>query len=108
MDFVETEERKMLRKTVAGIAARYGHDYYVEKARSGEKASELWGALAEGGYVGVNLPTEYGGGGMGIAELALVCEECAAAGSPLLLLLVSAAISAGPARRVRDARPAAA
>ena len=92
MDFVETEERKMLRKTVAGIAARYGHDYYVEKARSGEKASELWGALAEGGYVGVNLPTEYGGGGMGIAELALVCEECAAAGSPLLLLLVSPAI----------------
>jgi len=37
MDFVETEERKMLRKTVAGIAARYGHDYYVEKARFGRE-----------------------------------------------------------------------
>ena len=92
MDFVETEDRLMLRKAVAGIASRFGHDYYVERARAGEKASELWEAMAEGGYLGVNLPAEYGGGGMGIAELAVVCEECAAVGSPLLLMLVSPAI----------------
>jgi len=41
MDFVETEERKMLRKTVPHRCS-VRHDYYVEKARSGEKASELW------------------------------------------------------------------
>jgi alkylation response protein AidB-like acyl-CoA dehydrogenase len=92
MDFVETEDRLMLRKAVAGIASRFGHDYYVERARAGEKASELWEAMAEGGYLGVNLPAEHGGGGMGIAELAVVCEECAAVGSPLLLMLVSPAI----------------
>jgi alkylation response protein AidB-like acyl-CoA dehydrogenase len=40
------------------------------------------------------VPEEYGGGGGGLVELAMVCEETAAQGAPILLLLVSAAISA--------------
>jgi alkylation response protein AidB-like acyl-CoA dehydrogenase len=44
------------------------------------------------GYLGVNLPEEYGGGGGGIAELSIVLEELGAAGSPLLMLVVSPAI----------------
>ena len=50
--------------------------------------------LGEQGFIGVNVPVEYGGGGGGLTELAIVCEELAAQGTPLLLLLVSAAISA--------------
>ncbi len=92
MDFAEDDERGLLREAVAGIAGKFGHGYYVEQARSGAKMTELWGALAEGGFVGVNIPAEHGGGGMGIAELAVVGEECAAAGVPLLVLLVSPAI----------------
>jgi len=42
--------------------------------------------------MGVNLPEEYGGGGMGILELSMVCEELAAMGCPLLLMIVSPAI----------------
>ena len=42
----------------------------------------------------MNVPEEYGGGGRGILELAIVCEELAAAGCPLLLLVVSPAICA--------------
>ena len=41
----------------------------------------------------MNIPQKYGGGGAGLTELAIVCEELAAEGTPLLLLLVSAAIS---------------
>ena len=40
----------------------------------------------------MHLPEDYGGGGMGISELAIVCEEVAAAGCPLLMMLVSPAI----------------
>lgn len=82
----------MLREGVSRIARRYGHAYYVQKARSGEKATELWDELAREGFLGVSLPEEHGGGGLGITELALVCEELAAAGCPLLLLVVSPAI----------------
>jgi alkylation response protein AidB-like acyl-CoA dehydrogenase len=92
VDFVEQEEHQLLRQSVSKIAAEFGHEYFVSKARSGEKATELWEALARGGFVGVNIPEAYGGGGMGIYELSIVCEELAAQGCPLLLLIVSPAI----------------
>jgi alkylation response protein AidB-like acyl-CoA dehydrogenase len=91
--FVETSEQELLRQTVAEIAAPFGEAYFREKARAGEKSTELWDVVAEAGFVGVNLPEEYGGGGLGVTELAIVCEELGAAGCPLLLLVVSPAIS---------------
>ena len=94
MDFVETDEQLMLREAVSKIARTYGHDYFVEQARAGLKGQELWDDLSAHGFIGVNVPTEHGGGGMGIAELAIVEEECSAAGCPLLVLLVSSAICA--------------
>ncbi|WP_020658215.1 acyl-CoA dehydrogenase family protein [Amycolatopsis benzoatilytica] len=92
MNFVEPEERVALRKAAAELAGKYGHDYYAKKARAGEKTEELWHEAGQLGYLGVNLPEEYGGGGAGIADLAAVLEEFAAAGSPLLLMVVSPAI----------------
>jgi len=93
MVFVETNEQELIRQTIAGIAARFGEAYFREKAHAGERSTELWDAVAEAGFVGVNLPEEYGGGGLGVTELAIVCEELGAAGCPLLLLVVSPAIS---------------
>ncbi|MDF1595266.1 MAG: acyl-CoA/acyl-ACP dehydrogenase [Acidimicrobiia bacterium] len=93
MDFVETQEQLMLRQAIAEIAAGFGHEYYAERGRRGEKVEELWEALAGGGFVGVNIPEQFGGGGMGIYELAIVCEELAAQGLPLLILIVSPAIA---------------
>ncbi|HUY86473.1 MAG TPA: acyl-CoA dehydrogenase family protein [Acidimicrobiales bacterium] len=94
MDFKETEEHIMLREAVSSIASKFGHEYYVAKARAGEKSDELWNAMGEAGFLGVNVPEQYGGGGMGIYELALVEEELAAAGCPLLMIVVSPAICA--------------
>jgi alkylation response protein AidB-like acyl-CoA dehydrogenase len=94
MDFQESDEQMMLRQAASGIAAGFGHDWFVRKARAGERSEELWQALAKQGFIGVNTPEAYGGGGMGISELAIVCEEMAAAGCPLLLMLVSPAICA--------------
>ncbi|MDT7699116.1 MAG: hypothetical protein QOJ30_1441 [Pseudonocardiales bacterium] len=94
MDFVESDEHRDLRAAVGSIAAPYGGSYYAEHARAGEPCAELWKDLGDAGFVGVNVGEEYGGGGGGLVELALVCEEIAAQGAPILLLLVSAAISA--------------
>jgi len=92
MSFIETAERQDLRAAVAKLGASYGHEYFVAQARSGLHCDELWFEAAKLGYIGVNLPEEYGGGGGGMADLSIVLEELGAQGCPLLLLVVSSAI----------------
>jgi alkylation response protein AidB-like acyl-CoA dehydrogenase len=94
MEFAVSEEHRALRGAVAKIAADFGGAYYARKAEAREFPNELWGALGRYGYLGVAIPEAYGGGGAGLAELAVVCEESAAQGCPLLLMIVSSAISA--------------
>ncbi|MFC9515957.1 acyl-CoA dehydrogenase family protein [Nocardiaceae bacterium NPDC056970] len=91
--FIETDEQKELRAAVSQLAKRYNYvDYVLPKARKGEPLTELWNEAGKLGFLGVNLPEEYGGGGAGIYELALVQEELAAQGAGLLLVVVSPAI----------------
>jgi alkylation response protein AidB-like acyl-CoA dehydrogenase len=90
---IPSDEERLLRESVAGIAGSFGPRYIREKHDAGLPPSELWDALAEKGYLGVNIPEEYGGGGRGMTELAAVGEELAAAGCSLLLLVVSPAIA---------------
>ena len=94
MDFAESAEHRDLRAAVAAIASAFGPQYYAQHAAERTPCEELWTKLGEAGFIGVNIPAEYGGGGGGLTELALVCEELGAQGTPLLLLVVSAAISA--------------
>ena len=91
--FIENAERQALRKSVAALASNYGPDYYLERARAGGHTDELWREAGELGFIGVNLPEEYGGGGAGMYELSLVMEEMAAHGSALLMMVVSPAIN---------------
>ncbi|UDY23497.1 acyl-CoA dehydrogenase family protein [Nocardioides sp. Kera G14] len=90
--FTESEERLELRKQVFKLASKYGQEYFLDKARKGEKTTELWLELGKNGYLGVNLPEEYGGGGGGIGDVMAVLEELGAAGAPMLMMVVSPAI----------------
>ncbi|RFA13407.1 acyl-CoA dehydrogenase [Subtercola boreus] len=94
MDFSVSAELADLTRGVAAIVAPFGGSYYREHARDRKPCAEVWSALGDAGFIGVNIPEQYGGGGAGMLELALVTEESAAQGVPLLLLLVSAAICA--------------
>ncbi|MFD7610375.1 acyl-CoA dehydrogenase family protein [Streptomyces sp. NPDC059828] len=80
---IESEEQAGLRAAVAALGQRHGAAHDREA---------LWSEAAKLGYLGVNLPVEYGGGGSGMAELSIVLEELGAAGCPLLMLVVSPAI----------------
>lgn len=83
MPTIETDEHKALRAAVAALGKRHGRTYDREA---------LWTEAAKLGYLGVNLPEAYGGGGGGISELSIVLEELGAAGCPLLMMVVSPAI----------------
>jgi alkylation response protein AidB-like acyl-CoA dehydrogenase len=92
--FVESAERQALRRAVSDLAGGFGRDYFLRCARNGEHTGELWSAVGKHGYLGVAVPEQYGGGGGGVGDLAAVCEELAAAGCPLLMMVVSPAICA--------------
>jgi alkylation response protein AidB-like acyl-CoA dehydrogenase len=94
MSFVESEERRDLRRVAADLGSRYGYDYAMRRIRAGEPLDELWSESAKLGFLGVNIPEEYGGGGAGIYELSLILEELSAAGSGLLMMVVTPAICA--------------
>ncbi len=88
----QTPEQELIRQTTAAIATRYGHEYYVQRARAGGNIDELWADLGAAGLLGVHLPAEYGGGGAGLTEYVVVIEELAAHGLPLLIAVISPAI----------------
>src|SRR3954470_2726334 len=67
-----TDEERALREAVGGIAASFGPGYYQQQVDDGGNCAELWRALGERGYLGVHLPEDHGGGGLGLSELALV------------------------------------
>ncbi|MEV0689710.1 acyl-CoA dehydrogenase [Streptomyces sp. NPDC050388] len=82
---IESEEHKSLRAAVSAFARSHPRT-------PGTDGRQFWQEAAELGYIGVNLPEAYGGGGGGITELSLVLEEMGAAGNPLLMMIVSPAI----------------
>lgn len=80
---IESDELVALRAAVSALGHRHG---------PGFDRAALWAEAGKLGYLGVNLPEEYGGGGGGMAELSVVLEEAGAAGAPLLMMVVSPAI----------------
>lgn len=89
----ESSERRALREGVAKLAGSYGRSYFQEKAASGQFPDELWHELGAAGYLGVHISEANGGGGGGLADLAVVIEECAAHGCPLQYIVISPTIA---------------
>ena len=65
MNFTENDEQRALRAAVAALGNRYGYAYFTKQARSGGRLTELWQEAGRLGFIGVNLPEQYGGGGAG-------------------------------------------
>src|SRR3972149_2018673 len=90
-----TAEEKMIRDFVRQVAQKYGRDYWLARARGRTFTQELWDELAAGGYLGMMIPPEYGGGGLGLQQMAVFIEEMGHQGIPLLLIVVGNVMDAG-------------
>ncbi|WP_126426316.1 acyl-CoA dehydrogenase family protein [Brevibacillus marinus] len=81
MNFHMTEEQKLLREGIRKIAEDFGLEYWREKDAKHEFVHELWDELGKNGYIGVAIPEQYGGAGLGMMEMTMIIEELAKAGA---------------------------
>ncbi|HMN83157.1 MAG TPA: acyl-CoA dehydrogenase family protein, partial [Burkholderiaceae bacterium] len=65
MDFALTPEQESIRESVKKVCAAFGDDYWLRKDREGGFPDELYQALARDGWLGICIPEEYGGSGLG-------------------------------------------
>jgi acyl-CoA dehydrogenase len=81
MDFTEHEDHRTIRAAVRDVCKRFDDDYWMRHEAEHEFPWEFYRAMAEGGWIGIAMPEEYGGGGQGITEASIVLEEVAASGA---------------------------
>jgi len=80
MNFELTDEQELIRRSVAELARKFDDQYWMEKDQAHEFPTEFYRAIADGGWLGMTIPTEYGGHGLGITEATLLAEEVAKSG----------------------------
>jgi acyl-CoA dehydrogenase len=80
MDFDLPESAVAVRDGVAAVAAKYDHAYWSRCEDEKRYPTELYRDLADGGWLGLSVPEEYGGGGQGLLETAIACEALCASG----------------------------
>jgi acyl-CoA dehydrogenase len=83
MDFSLTAEQEAIRDAVGKVCARFGDDYWLAKDRDGGFPDDFHRAFADAGWLGVCIPQEYGGAGLGITEAALMMQTIAESGAGL-------------------------
>ena len=80
MDFRLNDEQRMMIETARQIGADFGLDYWRQQDASKTFPKAYWKAVCEAGLAGVALPSEHGGSGLGMMEMALIVEALSATG----------------------------
>ena len=80
MDFSISEDHRAIREGVAGVVKRFSDDYWLARDDDGEFPREFHRAMADAGWLGITMPTEYGGSGLGVTEAAIMMNEVASHG----------------------------
>jgi len=74
-EFTQTETEQMIRSAIQDLMASYDEEYWREHREEQAFVEGFWKDLADNGWVGIMIPEEYGGQGMGLYELVTVMEE---------------------------------
>jgi alkylation response protein AidB-like acyl-CoA dehydrogenase len=75
MSFALTDDQKALKAAVYDLCKQYSAEYWRELDAKREYPDAFVNDLTKAGYLGVLIPQEYGGAGLGIMEAALILEE---------------------------------
>ena len=80
MSFEPTEDQQLIRAGVAELCRKFDDRYWMEKDQAHEFPAEFYAAIAGGGWLGITIPEQYGGHGLGLTEATILAEEVARSG----------------------------
>jgi acyl-CoA dehydrogenase len=83
MDFSLSEDHRAIREGVNAVVRRFDDEYWLARDEDGEFPREFHRAMADAGWLGITMPTEYGGAGLGVAEAAIMMHEVASHGGAM-------------------------
>lgn len=83
MDFSLTQDQQNIRETVLKLCSRFPDEYWLERDRDGVFPEDFFKSMVEAGWLGIALPTEYGGSGLGITEAAVMMQAIAESGAAM-------------------------
>jgi acyl-CoA dehydrogenase len=81
MDFSFTVEQRRIQEAIAKLCTRFDDGYWLERDREGGFPAEFHQALAGDGWLGIAMPEEFGGSGLGITEAAVMMQAIAESGA---------------------------
>ncbi len=83
MDFTLTDPQREIREQVLRLCARFGDAYWLDHDRTATFPNEFFAAMAEGNWLGIAMPEDYGGAGLGITEAAIMMQAVAESGAAM-------------------------
>jgi acyl-CoA dehydrogenase len=81
VEFSDDTEHEAIREAIREICAQFPDEYWAEADATHTFPWAFYEAMAEGGWIGIAIPADYGGGGAGITEASIILEEVAASGA---------------------------
>lgn len=75
MDFELSDDQKAIKEGVAAVVSQFDDEYWSGLDESGEYPFAFRDAMAAGGWLGITMPPEYGGAGLGVTEAAIMMRE---------------------------------
>jgi acyl-CoA dehydrogenase len=81
VDFSLTEDQQNIREAVLKHSSQFSDDYWLERDQEGVFPHDFYKSMVEGGWLGIAMPTEFGGSGLGITEAALMMQAVAESGA---------------------------
>ena len=83
MDFTLTDPQREIREQVLRLCARFDDAYWLDHDRTATFPDEFFAAMAEGNWLGIAMPEEYGGAGLGITEASIMMQAVAESGAAM-------------------------
>ena len=81
MNFALTAEQEAIREAIFRVCADFDADYWLQKDRHGGFPLDFHKAIADSGWLGICMPEEYGGAGLGITEAAIMVQAISESGA---------------------------